>query len=96
MHGCDQLELAVRASPFSGAGAGTVDLMLDALRTPACRVLSGELAPAGPVERGPEWRVQGREQTSLLVPLAEPQMLAASCGVPNVSMYMLPSWSNGC
>jgi hypothetical protein len=34
--------------------------------------------------------VHGQQQTSLLVPLAEPEMLAASCGVPEVSMYMLP------
>lgn len=83
---CDRLELTVCASPFSGAGAGTVALMLDALRTPACKVIDGEAVELKPIGRGPEFPAG----PSLLVSFAEPQMLHASSGVPNVSMYMVP------
>ena len=87
---CDRLELAVRSSPFSGAGAGTVDLMLDSLRTPACRIVEGRPLLLSPISRGPDVRVGERALMSLIVSLGEPQMLHASCGVPNISMVMLP------
>lgn len=88
--GCDRLELAVRSSPFSGAGAGTVDLMLDSLRTPAYRMVGGRIEQYSPIERGPNWPGNGSLHPSLLVALAEPAMLHASCGIADVSMYMLP------
>jgi hypothetical protein len=86
----DELVLGVRSSPFSGSGAGTVDLMLDSLATPACTVVAGQCQERGSVERGPVWTIDGARQRSLLVPLSEPAMLNASQGVPNASMYLLP------
>jgi hypothetical protein len=94
---CQRLELAVRSSPFSGAGPGTIDLMLDGLRTPACMIAAGQLVEHGPIERGPDWPHAGARLPSLLISLAEAPMLHASQRVPNVGMYMLPkpSWLAG-
>lgn len=87
---CDRLDLAVSSSPFSGAGAGTIDLMVDSLRTPALRFVAGQPLRLSPISRGPDFHVSGCDRVSLLVALAEPQMLHASSGVANISMYMLP------
>lgn len=87
---CDRLDLAVSSSPFSGAGAGTVDLMVDSLRSPALQFVRGQPLRFGPISRGPDFHVAGRDRASLLVSLGEPQMLHASSGVPNIAMYLLP------
>lgn len=88
--GATELELAVASSPFSGAGEGTVELMVDSLTIPARRVVDGAWVDAPSISAGPMVVFPTAARRTLEVPLAEPAMVAASTRVPNVRMYFAP------
>lgn len=89
-----RVELAVRSSPYSGAGAGTVALMAAALRTPALSFEAGAPVLGPPVSRGPRVAFPGEsgphEAPTLHVPLAEAYMLHHSTGAPDVRALLSP------
>jgi hypothetical protein len=87
----DTVTLGVRSSPFSGAGAGTVDLMADALAVPTLSLRNGSRVETPPVASGPVLPFIGGERRTLHVPFAEPVMVHASTRVRNVAMYMAPA-----
>jgi short subunit dehydrogenase-like uncharacterized protein len=89
--GADRLDIGIRSSPFSGAGQGTIDLMVDALAVPARAVVKGEptITPAalpGPVLPFP----RGKRRT-LTFSFPEVTMLAKSTGVPDVHLGFAPA-----
>ncbi len=88
--GATSLELAVSSSPFSGAGEGTVDLMVDSLAMPTRRVEDGQWVDAPSVSAGPLVVFPAAARKTLEVPLAEPAMVAASTNTPNVRMFFAP------
>ncbi len=89
-----RVELAVRSSPYSGAGAGTVALMAAALRTPALSFEGGAPVLGPSVSRGPCVAFPSesgpRVAPTLHVPLAEAYMLHHSTGAPDVRAYLSP------
>lgn len=86
----DHVELAVASSPFSGAGAGTIDLMVDTLAIPARRVEGGAWVDRPSVSAGPVVAFPDAERATLEVPLAEPAMIAESTGAPSARMFFAP------
>lgn len=88
--GCTALELGVRSSPLSGAGAGTIDLMVDALGVPTRAIEGGARTERPTVARGPRLPFAEGEAATLHIPFAEPVMLHASTGARDVAMYMAP------
>lgn len=84
------VSLAVRSSPYSGAGTGTVALMAAMLATSGASFREGRRVTHAPVERGPKIRFATATVPSLRIPLAEVVMLRASTGAPRVDAYFSP------
>lgn len=84
------VSLAVRSSPYSGAGSGTVALMAAMLATNGASFRDGLRVAHAPVERGPEVRFANATVPSLRIPLAEVLMLRASTGAGRVDGYFSP------
>jgi hypothetical protein len=89
--GCDEIVIGVRTSPLSGAGGGTVDLMIDALVRPAVRFEADARVVESGIGRGPVIPFVEGDYATLHVPFPEPVMVHASTKVPNVAMYMAPA-----
>jgi hypothetical protein len=89
--GAESVAIGVRSSPFSGAGAGTVDLMADALAITTRSVKDDARIESPPVAPGPTLPFVEGELATLHMPFAEPVMVHASTRVPNVTMYMAPA-----
>jgi hypothetical protein len=85
---CESLELGVSTTPFSGAGAGTIELMAGALCTDARRVEEGQLRYAAPISPGPVLDFFDVKRSTIEATLAEPFMLGKSLGVRNVRAYL--------
>lgn len=84
------LDLAIRSSPYSGAGTGTIELMVAAMAVGARAFIDGRATLGPPVARGPRFRFPSGEHPSLQMSLAEPWMLHHSTGVPNVRAFLSP------
>lgn len=84
------LELAIASSPYSGAGKGTIALMVAALRQQTRSVVDGEASLGPSVSRGPRFPFPSGEAPSLHVSLAEPRMIHRSTHVPTVRAYLSP------
>lgn len=82
------LTFAVASSPYSGAGAGTIDLMVGSLPLPAVSFAGGARRerPLGP---GPLLELD-RPRPTVATSLAEAPMLHASTGIPEVAAYFAP------
>ena len=88
--GARSLDLAIRSSPYSGAGTGTIELMVASLAQ-ATRAFVDGVAKLGPsVAKGPRFRFPSGEAPSLQVSLAEPWMVHHSTQVPNVRAFLAP------
>lgn len=87
--GAKSVTLAVRMTPFSGAGAGTVRLMTAVLSAPTVRYEGGRRVEGAPVREGPRMPFPSGEEPTVEVPLAEAEMIHRSLGV-DVRVAMSP------
>ncbi len=84
----DALTLGISTSPFSGAGAGTVALMVGALKTPWVRYRGGARESREAVILGPSLRFGPVVRPTVHGSLAEPYMLRESTGAADVDVLM--------
>jgi short subunit dehydrogenase-like uncharacterized protein len=85
------LDLGVRSSPFSGAGQGTIDLVVDALGVPARAVRGGHRVEVPGALSGETLPFPRGARHTLTFSFPEVAMLAASTGVAAVTMSFAPS-----
>jgi len=86
----ESLTLGVASSPFSGAGKGTIELMLRAMATPAVRYERGARVEEPKLRRGPSLDFGGVTRPTGFMSLAEPYMVHTSAGVPTVDVVFAP------
>ena len=84
------LTFAVATSPFSGAGAGTIALMVHALGVPTVRYRNGTRAEVAKLERGDDVTFGSTRRMTVRTSFAEPFMLHRSLGVPTVDAVLAP------
>lgn len=82
--------LGVATSPFSGAGRGTIALMVSALDTPAVRYIDGARVETREVTPGPTLDFDGALRPTVRGSLAEAYMLRESTGAPTVDALLAP------
>ncbi len=86
--GCS-LTWAVASSPFSGAGKGTIALMVDGTKRPTVKTVDGKRVEHG-LSRGPTIDFSGTLRPTLRASLAEAEMLPVSTGATNVETFFAP------
>ena len=86
--GC-ALTWAVASSPFSGAGKGTIALMVEAAARPAVKTVKGKREEHG-LSRGPTLDIAGTKRPTLRMSLAEAELLPLSTGATNVETFFAP------
>jgi hypothetical protein len=86
----ERVDLAIRSSPYSGAGSGTVALMVAALRQGARAFVGGAARIVPGVGRGPRVAFPSGEAPSIEMSLAEPWMIHHATGVRDVHAYFAP------
>ncbi len=86
--GCS-LTWAVASSPFSGAGKGTIALMVEAAARPAVKTVNGKREEHR-LSRGPTLDLAGTKRPTLRMSLAEAEMLPRSTGATNVETFFAP------
>lgn len=84
------LDLAIRTSPYSGAGTGTIELMIAAMAQRARYFRDGRPELGPPVARGPRFSFPSGSAPSLQMSLAEPWMLHHSTHAANVRAFLSP------
>jgi hypothetical protein len=84
------LDLAVRTSPYSGAGTGTIELMIAAMAQRTRAFVDGEPVLGPEVARGPRFSFLSGSAPSLQMSLAEPWMIHHSTKIPNVRAFLSP------
>lgn len=87
--GARSVTWAVRSTPLSGAGTGTVNLMAAVLAMPTLRYEGGQRVEGPPVLPGPRMAFPSGERPTLEVPFAEVEMIHRSLGV-DVKVAMSP------
>ncbi|MCA2979980.1 MAG: hypothetical protein INH41_08885 [Myxococcaceae bacterium] len=83
------LTWAVTSSPFSGAGNGTISLMVDAAARPVVRTIDGARFE-GRLSKGPTLDFGGSRRPSLRMSLAEAEMLPLSASARAVDTCFAP------
>lgn len=83
------LTWAVASSPYSGAGRGTIALMVEASARKAVKTVDGRREEV-PLERGPSLTIAGTQRPTLRMSLAEAEMLPSSTKAKNVDTYFAP------
>jgi len=86
-----RLELAMRFSPFSAAGAGMVALIAHLMVEPAPYFVAGERRLARAFSAGPQLLVNGKHPGSLRAAIPETDLLHASTGVPDLTVSLSPT-----
>jgi len=86
--GCS-LTWAVASSPFSGAGKGTISLMVDSAARPAVKTVDGKREEHR-LSRGPTLDFAGTTRPTLRTSLAEAEMLPLSTGATSVETFFAP------
>lgn len=84
------LQLAIASSPFSGAGASTVELMVETLRRPVVRYVDGARVEDDAMSRGPKIDFGAATRSTLVAPFAEAYMLHHSAGAKSVQTLFSP------
>jgi NAD(P)-dependent dehydrogenase (short-subunit alcohol dehydrogenase family) len=84
-----ELVLGISSSPYSGAGAGTVALMVAMLSRPAVRWSSHTRAQEA-LARGPALDFGGARRPTLRAAFAEQEMLGPSTGAASVDVLFAP------
>lgn len=88
--GVQRLEVGVRYSPWSQAGAGVCSLMASTLGRPAVRYDGGDRVEDPPLTAGTVFPFRGGQRYVLGVGLPESQMLHWSMGVPSTGAFLAP------
>jgi short subunit dehydrogenase-like uncharacterized protein len=88
--GAEAVTLGIASSPFSGAGRGTVALMVGALAVPAVRYVGGVRREVPGLTRGPTLDFGGHARPTVRMSLAEPSMVHASTGARDVDVFFAP------
>ncbi|MCB9869142.1 MAG: hypothetical protein H6836_05550 [Planctomycetes bacterium] len=88
-------------SLLSGAGGGTVETMVRALREPVRRISRGEEERSRPIGERLQIERPGKNRDAYEIPLPEPLMLHDSTRVPTTRFFAathpgLPRWVMGC
>jgi hypothetical protein len=83
------LTWAVASSPYSGAGKGTIALMVEASARPAVSTVKGHRIEST-LSRGPRLNIAGTTRPTLRMSLAESEMLPASTKATTVETYFAP------
>lgn len=86
----EAVTLGVSSSPFSGAGAGTIALMVRALGLAPVRYEAGQRVEDARLTRGPPLAFGSGRRATARMSLAEPLMLRESTGAPRVDVYFSP------
>jgi hypothetical protein len=89
--GTRRLTLGVSSSPFSGAGRGTIELMLAAMAQPVVRFEGGARVEQIGLSRGPRLDFGDGPRGTGAMALAEPYMLHESTGAADVTAYFAPT-----
>lgn len=84
-----EVVLGISSSPYSGAGAGTVGLMVAMLGRPAVRWTSDQRSE-GPLSRGPTLDFGRARRATLRAAFAEQEMLGPSTGASSVDVLFAP------
>lgn len=85
------ITLGVASSPFSGAGTGTIALMLRALEVSAVRYEKAQRIEEPRVRRGASLDFGGVTRPTGYMSLAEPFMVQKSTGAPKVDVLFAPT-----
>jgi hypothetical protein len=83
------LEWAVSSNPYSGAGKGTIALLVEAAGRPAVSTVQGART-AQPLGRGPPVRLGGVMRPTLRISLAESEMLPFSTKATHIQSLFAP------
>ncbi|MFO0551468.1 MAG: NAD-dependent epimerase/dehydratase family protein [Polyangiaceae bacterium] len=86
----ESIELAISSSPYSGAGQGTVALMVAGPGRAASRFADGARRDEPAIARGPKIEFPGVTRPTLRLSFAEQEMLGPSLGVPNTDVLFAP------
>lgn len=86
----EAVQLGISSSPFSGAGTGTIALMVNAMGVPPVRFEGGQRLEEQALLRGPRLDFAGTVRPTGVMSLAEPTMLARSTGAKKVDVYFAP------
>lgn len=85
-----ELTLGISSSPYSGAGTGTIELMLSAMGLPAIRTKDGARVEVAELQAGPKLPFPAKVRPTLHMSFAEQDMLPKSTKVPSVEVYFAP------
>jgi hypothetical protein len=85
-----RLTLAISSSPFSGAGKGTIALMLAAAAQPVVRWVAGRRVVEPRMSAGPDVDFGPARRPTLRAPFAEAAMLHHSTRAPDVDVLFAP------
>lgn len=88
--GAARLTLGIASSPLSGAGRGTIAMMVDGLDAPVVRYAEGVRHARDTVEKGPPLDFGEAARPTLRIALAEAMMIHHSTAVPTVDVYFAP------
>lgn len=83
------LQWAVASSPFSGAGKGTIALMVDMTMRPAVRTVNGRREESS-LSAGPTLDFAGTRRPTLRASLAEAEMLPLSTQASSIETFFAP------
>lgn len=86
----ESITLGIASSPFSGAGKGTIELMLGALQVPAVRFADGARIEEPKMRYGPALDFGGTRRATGYMSLAEPSMLRQSTGAKTIDVVFSP------
>lgn len=86
----ERVTLGVSSSPFSGAGKGTIELMLHAMASSAVRYEHGARIEEPKMRRGPSLDFGKATRSTGYMSLAEPFMIHRSTGAKTVDVLFAP------
>ena len=85
----NSLELGIRLSPLSGAGAGNCNLMTKMLTIPSYSIIDGQVVHDRPVGRAVSFYFHGgNTYTANQIALADTALLNHAMKVPNIATYL--------
>ena len=86
----EAVTLGIASSPFSGAGKGTIELMLNAMGVPVVRYVDGKRVEQQGMSYGPKLDFGGTTRPTGFMSLAEPSMIAQSTPAKQIDVVFAP------